>query len=43
MIFTSGTEEEIRAHVDCYEDVRGMLRVSSVCGPRGDPEAEATT
>ncbi|MFJ5901448.1 hypothetical protein ACIQFZ_40170 [Streptomyces sp. NPDC093064] len=30
VIFTGGTEREIRAYVDRYEDVRGMLRVSSV-------------
>ncbi|MGW0751731.1 hypothetical protein [Streptomyces sp. NPDC002587] len=42
VIFTSGTEREIREHVDRYEDVRGMLRASSVgdaCG--GDPNATA--
>ncbi|MFI8242502.1 hypothetical protein ACIF83_35450 [Streptomyces sp. NPDC085866] len=40
VIFTSGTEREVRAHVDRYEDVRGMLRVSSVWGSRGgDPKA----
>lgn len=33
MIYTFGTEREIRAHVDRYEDVRGMLRASSVGGP----------
>ncbi|MET8810316.1 hypothetical protein [Streptomyces sp. NPDC004546] len=30
VIFTGGTEWEIRAFVDRNEDVRGMLRVSSV-------------
>ncbi|MEV0171095.1 hypothetical protein AB0I00_08190 [Streptomyces sp. NPDC050803] len=42
VIFTSGTEREIRAHVDRHEDVRGMLRASSVWGPRGgDPKETA--
>jgi hypothetical protein len=30
VIITGGTEREIRAYVDRYEDVRGMLRLSSV-------------
>lgn len=39
VIFTAGAERDVRAHVDRYEDVRGMLRVSSVWGPRGgDPK-----
>ncbi|MET9962630.1 hypothetical protein ABZ128_26790 [Streptomyces sp. NPDC006326] len=29
VIYTFGTEREIRAHVDRHEDVRGMLRASS--------------
>ncbi|MFE9636718.1 hypothetical protein [Streptomyces sp. NPDC006463] len=41
-IFTFGTEREIRGHVDRYEDVRGMLRASSVGGSCGvDPSPTA--